>query len=101
MGQILLTGEEAQEGPPPLGAVVADGAAQHRIAGLECIEDGALRDRTLDFKLDLTADVRQSSEMLRKLDSNHGSVWTSTDSTAGRSRTIGFQLSPASGEQYT
>src|ERR1700722_6030017 len=29
----------------------------------------------------------------------HASVWTSTDSTAGRSRTIGLQLSPASAEQ--
>jgi hypothetical protein len=26
------------------------------------------------------------------------SVWTSTESTAGRSRTIGFQLSPASAD---
>ncbi len=29
------------------------------------------------------------------------SVCTSTLSTAGKSRTIGFQLSPASAEQYT
>ena len=31
----------------------------------------------------------------------HGSVCTSTDSTAGRSRTIGDHVSPPSGEQYT
>ena len=31
-------------------------------------------------------------------DPDHGSVWTSTDSTAGRSRTIGVQLPPESGE---
>ena len=31
----------------------------------------------------------------------HGSVWTSTESTAGRSRTIGVQLSPASADAYT
>jgi len=31
----------------------------------------------------------------------HASVCTSTESTAGRSRTIGFQLSPASAEAYT
>src|SRR5438105_12186773 len=31
----------------------------------------------------------------------HGSVWTSTESTGGRSRTIGAQLSPASAEAYT
>src|SRR2546422_8923784 len=33
--QVPLAGEEPQEGPPPLGDVVADRAAQHRIAGLE------------------------------------------------------------------
>src|ERR1700704_5961105 len=31
----------------------------------------------------------------------HASVCTSTESTPGRSRTIGFQLSPASAEAYT
>src|SRR5712692_402341 len=35
MGQILLTGEEAQERPALLCDVVADGTAQHGIAGLE------------------------------------------------------------------
>src|SRR4030088_1843906 len=30
----------------------------------------------------------------------HASVCTSTESTPGRSRTIGFQLSPASAEAY-
>jgi hypothetical protein len=29
---------------------------------------------------------------------NYFSVWTSTDNTAGRSRTIGAHVSPASGE---
>jgi hypothetical protein len=32
---------------------------------------------------------------------HHPIVCTSTESTAGRSRTIGFQLSPASAEVYT
>ena len=36
--------------------------------------------------------------MVGKHDADHGSVCTSTDSTAGRSRTIAFQLSPPSGE---
>src|ERR1700675_511841 len=31
----------------------------------------------------------------------HGSVCTSTESTPGRSRTIGAQLSPASADAYT
>src|ERR1700741_3319337 len=42
-----------------------------------------------------------SPKNARKVGHSHDNVWTSTDSTAGRSRTIGFQLSPASAEQYT
>ena len=77
VGQILFAGEETQESPPLLRAVVADGAAQHRITGLKGIQDRALRYQTLDFKLDFTADVRQSPEMLRKFDSNHVSSFLS------------------------
>jgi hypothetical protein len=73
MRKIFLAGEEPQERPPLLRAVIADGAAQHGIAGLECVEDRTLRDRTLDFELDLTADVRQCTKVLRKFDSNHDS----------------------------
>ena len=39
----------------------------------------------------------EDAGLLRSTDGGHGSVWTSTDSTAGRSRTIGAQVSPASG----
>ena len=63
MGEVLLTGEEAQEGAALLGVVVADGAAQHGIAGFERVQHRALRDRALDFERHLAADVRQSSEM--------------------------------------
>ena len=49
----------------------------------------------------VSAHVRERAEMLRQYDANHASVCTSTESTAGRSRTIGFQLSPASAETYT
>src|SRR3989454_6290682 len=32
---------------------------------------------------------------------DHDSVWTSTETTEGRSRTMGSQLSPASADAYT
>jgi hypothetical protein len=70
VGEIFLAGEETQERSALLCAVVANGAAQHGIAGFERIEDGALRDRTLDFEFDLTADVRQGAKVLRKFDSD-------------------------------
>src|SRR5204863_320559 len=49
----------------------------------------------------LSRDFRQRPQVRRQHDANHGSVWTSTDSTAGRSRTIGVQPSPPSAEAYT
>ena len=71
------------------------------IAGLERVEDRALRRPALDVNLHLVADVRQRPQMWRQYHSNHGNVCTSTESTAGRSRTIGAQVSPASADAYT
>ena len=101
VGQILLTGEEPHERSALLRDLVADRPAQPRIAGLERVEDRALRDRPLDVERHLVVDVRECPEMGWEDDADHGSVWTSTDTTAGRSRTMGAQLSPASAEAYT
>jgi hypothetical protein len=146
VGEVFFAGKEAQEGTALLGDMVADGAAQHGITGLERVQYRALRDWVLDFERHLSADVCQVSEMVGKDYANHinshllfqlprggryrparrskaphalpglalrlragqdrgvriyVSVCTSTESTAGRSRTIGFQLSPESAEQYT
>ena len=101
VGQVLLAGEEPHERPALLRDVVADRPAQHRIAGLERVEDRALRDRPSTSSSTSPSDARQRPQMCGQHDSDHGSVCTSTDSTAGRSRTIGAQLSPASAEAYT
>jgi len=98
MRQIFLAGEEAQEGPPLLRDMISNRPAQHRVTSLKRVEHRALRDRAVDLKLNLVTDVRQRTQMLRQYDADHGSVCTSTDSTAGKSRTIGAQLSPASAE---
>ena len=98
VGQILLTGEEPHKRPAPLRAVVADGATQHRIAGFEGIEDRALRHGAFDMELHLALNARQCPQMGRQHNADHGSVWTSTDNTGGRSRTRGVQLSPALAE---
>jgi len=78
-----------------MGDLVTDGAAQHWIPGFKRIEDGTLRHRTLDFEFYFASCLGEGPEMSGKNDSDHGSVWTSTDNTGGRSRTIGAQLSPA------
>jgi len=101
MRQIQPTREEPDEGPALVSDVIADRSAQHWILGFQGIQDRAQYRWTLNLQLDLFADVRQSSQMMWKFDSDHGRVWTSTDSTAGRSRTIGAQLSPALAEAYT
>ena len=101
VGQIPLAGEEPHERSALLRDLVADRPAQHRIAGLECVEDRALRGLALDVDFHLAVDVRQRPQMCREDDADHGSVWTSTESTAGRSRTMGAQLSPASADAYT
>jgi hypothetical protein len=96
VGKVLAAGEEAEEGPTRLRSVVADGAAQRRISTLECVDYRALSDRRLQIKLDFAADARKTAQMRWENYANHGRVWTSTESTAGRSRTIGDQVSPAS-----
>ena len=42
--------------------------------------------------------LRERAQMGRQHNPDHGRVWTSTDSTAGRSLTIGAQVSPLSAE---
>ena len=70
-GQVFFAGEETQEGPSLLRHLVADGPAQHGIAGLERIEDRALRDRALDFDGYLASGLRQSSQVEGQYDSDH------------------------------
>lgn len=101
VGQILLTCEEPHERPALLRYMIANRALQHRIPSLECVEDRALRYWPPNFELHLAADLRQRPQMCWENDPDHANVWTSTESTAGRSRTMGFQLSPASDDAYT
>ena len=53
------------------------------------------------LQLNLAVNARQPSQMGRQYYPNHDSVWTSTDSTAGRSRTMSAHLSPPSADTYT
>src|SRR3954454_2681867 len=81
--------------------VVADRAAQHRVASLEGIQDGAQRGRALHLEFYVAVDFRQGAQMGRKHDSDHERVWTSTDRTGGRCWAMAVQVSPLSGEAYT
>ncbi len=76
VGKILLAGEKPYERPALLRDVIAHRPAQHRIAGFERVQHRPLRGHTLKVELDLALDARQSSQMLRKYDSDHGSFPT-------------------------
>lgn len=116
--------------------MIANGAAEHRILRLQCVEDRSLSNGARHIKLNLAIDLSEVAKMKWQDNSDHGqfgfdfrfpipdyrleagsacgqlfnrqsvigdyfNVCTSTDNTAGRSRTIGCQLSPESAEQYT
>src|SRR4051794_6723702 len=99
MREVLLTGKEAQEGAALQGAVFADGSPQHRIALLDAVENCARGYCSGDLDLKVAGDARQIAEVEWKNDADFAhspayfSVCTSTESTAGRSRTMGAQLS--------
>lgn|ERR1700733_10705497 len=98
MRQIFLAGEESQKRPPLPRNLIANRPAQHGIASLKRVKHRRQRDRSYDFELHFAPCMCQCSQMLREYDPDHSSVCTSTDSTAGKSRTIGAQLSPASAD---
>src|SRR5579864_709303 len=99
--EVFFTGEEPQKRAPLFGHVVAYRPSQHGVAGLERLEHRISRHRRRNLKLHLGSSVRERPQVWRNDHSYHASVCTSTESTAGRSRTMGVQLSPASAEQYT
>ena len=72
---------------------------QRRITQLEFVEYGPLGGGCLHLYLAVT--VCELAQVCRQHDAYHESVCTSTESTAGRSRTMGAQLSPESVEAYT
>ena len=51
--------------------MIAYGAAKHGIAGFESVEDRPLRDGAVHFKLDLSADAGEVSEVIRENDADH------------------------------
>ena len=62
------------------------------------VQHGPLGDRAVHLQLHLAVHLRERAQMGGQHNPDHGSVWTSTDSTAGRSLTIGAQVSPLSAE---
>jgi hypothetical protein len=74
--KILLTSEEAQERTTLLRRMIADGAAEHRVARFEGIEHGTLRDRPVEFEHDLVLalEVRQGPQVMREFDADRADL---------------------------
>src|SRR5262249_27765010 len=97
----LFAAVETHERPTLLRLVVANTALEHRIARLDRVEHGSLRHRPRHVHRDLARQPRQRAQVDGQDDADHGRDCTSTDRTAGRSRTIGDQVSPESADAYT
>ena len=91
VGKIHFASEESQECAALMRDLVTDRPAQRRITGFERVEDRALRDGTGNVKRYLAAGAGEDAKVLGKDDSDHVSVCTSTETTAGKSLTIGIQ----------
>jgi len=98
MRQIFSTGKKPHQRPAQLSDVIAHRATQHGISSFELVEYGPLSHSGVKIEFHVAVDTRQRAQMRGQNNANHGSICTSTESTAGRSRTIGFQLSPASAD---
>jgi len=74
VGEILLAGVEADEVAALAGGVVADGAAEHGVAGFQGVEDGAQRDGWGNVELDLAGDAGEGFQVVGDNDADHGAV---------------------------
>ena len=52
-------------------AMVADHPTESRVMGLQRVQDASLGRRTFNLERHLAIDLRQSSQMIRKYDSDH------------------------------
>ena len=71
IGEILLTGVEADEVAALTSGVVADGAAEHRVAGFQRVEDGSQRDGGGDVELHLAGDLGESFQVVGDDNADH------------------------------
>jgi len=98
MRQIFAARKKTDHWPANLRHMITHCPSQHRIFRFNCIQQRPLSQRSVYLKSYFTIDVRQRAQIRRKNNAYHGNVCASTESTAGKSRTSGFHLSPASTE---
>lgn len=65
MGDVLLAGEEPDEGAASLRRLVPQRPTEHGVVLLQRVEYPSLRDRAIDRDLDLGCGSSQGAQMLR------------------------------------
>src|SRR5438128_373206 len=81
--------------------MLSDCPREFGISRFESVQDRTNGNGLGDIDCHFAADLRQISQMKRQYDADHFRVCTSTERTAGKSRTIAFHESPPSAEPYT
>src|SRR6185369_352255 len=64
--EVFFACEEPEEGPALECVVVADGSAEHGVAGFEGVENGADGDGRWNFKCDVAVDMRKVAKVVRQ-----------------------------------
>lgn len=95
VGEVFLATVEPEVRSTLATVAVTHCAEQHRVSRLKAVQEQALCHRAGHLNAYLSADVSKVLQMRRQDNPDHVNTWTSTESTAGRSRTIGAQLSPS------
>ena len=100
---VLWMGRWAAAGGDSLDFFDAKGVVEAMLGGIGVQASFAPRSE-FGFLEGHTAEVRAGNDIvgiLGQVHPDHGSVWTSTERTAGRSRTAALHVSPASADAYT
>ena len=75
MGEVLLAGEETQEGTALPGVMISDSSAERGVAGFEGVEDGTLGDGALDLEGNFTRYFREGAEVGGEFYADGGLRW--------------------------
>ena len=98
MRQIFVAGEKSDHWSPKSRHMITYCPPQHRIFGFNSVQHRTLSHRSVELKFDFVTDVGERPQVRGKDNAYHANVCASTDSTPGKSRTMGFQVSPASAD---
>jgi hypothetical protein len=72
MRDVFAAGEEPDEWPALLRAVITDGAMQHRISAFERVDDFSRGSHSIEIQLHFIADAGECAQMMWEYNADHG-----------------------------